>query len=104
LRPALRRGLTGKVSSNEAADIDGSLEIAAGAGRRLGLKAAKPIVVARGKASLGTPGVASLRLSFTKKAKRKLKRARKVALTLRISLTDRARNTAKLTRKITLRR
>ncbi|MEX0993439.1 MAG: hypothetical protein WDZ37_05530 [Solirubrobacterales bacterium] len=104
LRSALRRGLNGKVSSNEPADISGSAEVAARLGRRFGLKSARPVVVARGRASLAAAGVANLRLSFTKKARRKLRRARKVGLTLRINLTDKASNTAKFTRKATLRR
>ena len=104
LRSALRRGLRGFVSSTEAAAISGSAEISARIGRKLGLKSARTVTVATGSTSLAAPGVASLRLTFTKKAKRKLKRARKVALVLRFNLTDQAHNTATVTRKITLRR
>ena len=104
LRSTLRRGLAGKVSSNEATDITGAAEIAGRLGQRLGLKAARPVVVASGKVSLNAPGVATLRLIFTNKAKRKLMRARKVALTLRINLTDKAHNTATLTHRVTLKR
>jgi hypothetical protein len=104
LRSALRRGLRGKVSSNEAAEITGTAEIARRLARRLGLKSARAAVVARGKASLVGAGVAKLRLAFTKKAKRKLRQARKLTLTLRIKITDRAGNTSTLTRKVTVKR
>jgi hypothetical protein len=42
----------------------------------------KPVVVARGSASLGTPGTGTATLKFTKAASKRLRRARSVTISL----------------------
>lgn len=100
LRRALQHGIAGRVTSNEAGQVNAKATIGRRAARRFGLARVK---VATGKASLATPGKVTLNLTFVRKAKPKLAGATRVALTLRLSATDSAGNRTSLVRKVTLK-
>ena len=101
LRRALRRGIAGAVTSSEAGQVKATAKIGRRAARRLGLARVR---VATGKASIASPGTVALKLSFGRKAKRKLAGANRVKLTVRLSATDGAGNPTRLVRAVTLKR
>jgi Ca2+-binding RTX toxin-like protein len=101
---ALRRGLSGTVRSGEAGTVLATAEVSPRTARALGLLARRRVVVARGRAVVRRPGTTRLTLRFTTRAKRKLRRARRVPLTVRIVVRDRAGNATALVRKVTLKR
>jgi hypothetical protein len=95
LAGALKHGLLGTVTSNEAGSAAGTATIIRSA------TAAK--VVARGSARLRAGRPAKLRLKFTRRAKRQLAHARRVPLTIRITVKDLAGNATRITLKTLLR-
>jgi hypothetical protein len=101
LRRALRHGIAGSVTSNEAGKVTAKAIIGRRAARRLGLARVK---VATGKASIASPGKVTLKLSFVRKTKRKLAVATRVKLTLRLSAADSAGNVTRMVRQVTLKR
>ena len=91
LARALSKGLPVTVSSNEA----GTAIVQAVAGKK---------VVARGTKTLPGAGKHKVVVKFTKAAKRKFRRARKLKLTLRVVVADQAGNKGAGSRKLTLKR
>jgi hypothetical protein len=69
-----------------------------------GLKLAATKVAARGRRNLPGPGRHKVRVRFTKKAKKKFRRARRLKLTLRIAVVDAVGNRGTKTAKVTLKR
>jgi hypothetical protein len=102
LRRALKRGITGSVTSNEAGKFIASATIRPRIARRLGLR--RSVRVASGDASIVSPGKVSLQLTFGRRARRKLAVATQVKLTLRLAATDNAGNATSIVRNITLKR
>jgi hypothetical protein len=102
LRWALKRGIAGSVTSNEAGKVTGRATIGLRIARRLGLR--RSVRVASGDASIASPGKVSLKLAFGRRARRKLAVATKVKLTLRLAATDSAGNATSIVRNITLKR
>lgn len=100
LATVLRRGLRITAQVNEAATILARVILSRRAAKSLGL----PRVIARGSARLREAGSATFRARFTRKAKRRLRRARRVRATLNITATDTAGNKTTLKRPLTLKR
>jgi hypothetical protein len=97
---ALRHGIAGVVTSNEAGKVVARAAIGRRAARMLGLARLK---VATGKASIVSPGKVTLKLSFERAAKRKLAAATGVKLTLRLSAVDNAGNPTGVVRRVVLK-
>ena len=91
LKAALGKGYTATVDCNEACAVDGRL-------------LEKKTKVASGKAKLNGAGKAKLKLKFTSKAKKALKRKRSVKLTLQVVVKDAAGNASTKTARVTLKR
>jgi hypothetical protein len=93
------------VTTNEAgtAVVEGFASGKAAVGVKV-VRAARTRRVARGRKALTAPGTHRVVVKFTKKAKRKYRRYRRLRLTLRISVTDAAGNTSTQSGKVTLRR
>ena len=102
LRTALKKGITGEVSSNEAGKITGSGETKLRKRKRA--SAAKATVVASGSSTLSSAGKVKMTLVFTKSARRKLKKLKRVKLTLRFSVADASGNKSSLVGRATLER
>jgi hypothetical protein len=102
LVPALKSGFDTFVTTTEggAATVDA---LVSGRDAR-GLKLAATKVAARGRRNLLGPGRHKVRVRFTKKAKKKFRRARTLKLTLRIAVVDAAGNRGTKTAKVTLKR
>ena len=106
LPPALRKGLKGTVGSSEAAKVTLTALLDPRAARRLKLsRTRKPVVVAKATVSFSAAGKKSVKLRFTAKAKRALRKLRKVTLSLQGTGRDLAGNVSPpVKRKLTLRR
>ena len=91
LRKALSRGVTLTVKTDEA----GSAAARGTVSRRL---------AARGSARFSSAGTYKVKVRFTKRAKKKFRRARKLTMKVRLTVSDRAGNKATTTRKIKLKR
>jgi hypothetical protein len=80
----LPRGLSISVGCSAACRIAARLKLTKARARKLKLAA----VLARGSAQLGTEGTAKVRLHFTRKARKRLRKARKVAASLVVDVRD----------------
>jgi len=97
----LRKGLAVSVSCSETCRLDGRLSLDGRTAKRLGLtKRRKPVVVARGRAASS----GRLLLRFSSKARKGLRRARRLRMTLVIRARDAADNAVSVTRRVTLTR
>jgi hypothetical protein len=100
LPKALAKGYPTKVQLSEPAGLSGTLTLDRRSARRLGL----PVTVASGSTSAAA-GDAKLVLRFSRKARRKLRRARSVKLSLSVTARDAAGNVSPAaSRKVTLKR
>ncbi|MBA3301196.1 MAG: hypothetical protein H0T15_04950 [Thermoleophilaceae bacterium] len=99
LAKALRRGVKGKVTSNESGRITAQLERKLKRGRKT-----RTSVVATGEARLGKPGTSALKLKFGPTARKSLAKLGKVSLTLRITVRDDAGNPTVVTKRISLKK
>jgi hypothetical protein len=88
---SLRRGLTVQVSCDEACSIQGRL-------------LSRSTDVAGGVARLRQAGKTTLRLRFTKRARKALARRRTVKLVVHVTVTDAAGNTTTARKRVVLRR
>lgn len=102
LAAALAKGLPVTVNSNEAGSA--TVEAVVSSRDAKGLKVAATKVAARGKKALPAAGKHKVVVKFTKKAKRKFRRHRKLKLTLRVTVADAAGNKGAALRKVTLKR
>jgi hypothetical protein len=92
-------------SCDEPCVVVGELFVPRSLARRLGLIAqARDVRVARGSARLSAAGSRAVKLRFTRKAKRRLRRQRRIVLSLRVTATDASGNKRITRRRITLRR
>jgi hypothetical protein len=85
LRRTLRNGLALRVTCADECAVTGRLVAPKTAARANGL-GRRAVTVARGSVTAGRPGTMTLRLRFTRKAKRRLAHARRVTLSLRLTL------------------
>jgi hypothetical protein len=104
LRVLLKKGYRFKYRCNEPCRASAALLIDKKTARRTGLKRRARSAVRVGKASkrLGPAGLKKMTVKLTRKAKRKLKRARRGKLTLLLTVTDAARNATKKRKNIRL--
>jgi hypothetical protein len=104
----LRNGFVFTVTCNEPCDITAVMDMARQLARRLGIAAARTVVVGRKKTSLTRAGSKRVVIKLTKKAKRRLRRlrrGRRVKLRLRVDTKDRSGNRTKtFGRNLTLKR
>ena len=91
LRTALRKGLTLRVTTNEPGGVQA-------------VAAARRSRVARGSVQLAVAGTSEVVLKFTKKARKNLRRRKKVPLTVTVTVADSANNRATAKRRVTLKR
>jgi hypothetical protein len=104
--------LVENVTTNEAATLAAQAVLDGKLAKKLGLPpngtifaaAAKPAIVATGRAQAAAAGKVKVTLKLTKKARKKLRKQRKLTLTLRTRLTDAAGNSAVVVKKVTLKR
>jgi hypothetical protein len=92
LRSALRSGLRVRVAgAKPGATVKVTLVLAASAARRAGLTRGKrPVAIAAGAARAGSRGTATVRLRFTRAARTRLARVKRLAPTLRAGASSRA--------------
>jgi hypothetical protein len=100
LRRALKRGIAFGASTNEACALTADALISKKLAKRLKLTKRR---IGRRKATLAA-GKRALRVKPTKKARRKLRRQRRVTVTLRARCRDAAGNRGSAVRAVTLRR
>jgi hypothetical protein len=100
------RGLDSDFECSEACNVNTVATIPRSVAKRIRLKAVRPpVTVASGQASLGEAGKGTVRAVFTRKAKARLKRLKKVKLTVTTTASDLAGNpSAPVVRTVTLRR
>ena len=103
LRRALRRGLAVRLHCSEACTMATSVGVNRRTGRRVGLQGRRRTL---GKASGAITAAGSKRLvmRFSRTARRKLRRTRRVRVTLRFTVKDPALNDVTVRRTIILRR
>jgi hypothetical protein len=102
-----RRGMRGRARCNEACTISFRLLMARRTARRLGIvsQGRRPVTIGRGRLALASAGTGRVTVRLTRKAKSRLRRARRVSVFLRATATDVARNSRTApTKRITLRR
>lgn len=102
LRRVLRRGLRVRVGANEA----GRAVVDALVDRRLLRRPSGSALARVGRRSRAVQAGrrATLTIKLSRKARRRLARARRVRLTVRVSVTDASGNRGRATRRVTLRR
>jgi hypothetical protein len=100
------RGLDSDFECSEACNVNTVATIPRSVAKRIRLKAVRPpVTVASGQASIGEAGKGTVRAVFTRKAKARLKRLKKVKLTVTTTASDPAGNpSAPVVRTVTLRR
>lgn len=106
LATAISHGLTESVTCGEACTIASTAVISSRDARRLGLarSSGRSVVVGRGSGSLDAAGTKSVKVRFTRSAKRRLRRANRVTVTVRTKITDAAGNAQTITKRVRLRR
>jgi len=102
LAAALSKGLPATFGCPVGCEVSGRLLLARKTAKKLRIAAALPVVVGTGRARSG-PGRATLRVRFTSRARKRLRRVRRVDLTLRVTFALPGRRPT-LTRRVTLKR
>jgi hypothetical protein len=92
-----RSGLLVEVQCPAACTVDARLFVAARTARGVGL--AKSVKVGRGTKRLSRAGTAKVRVKLTRKARSRLRRARRLSLTLRVKAAGKT-----VTRKVAVKR
>jgi hypothetical protein len=104
LLTALKKGLGGKSTSNEAGTWTGQLILDGKTAKKLKLnKKAKATVVGKGSGPVAA-GNNTWKAKFTAKAKKALKKLKKVTLTIAMTVKDAAGNSKVVKKKVTLKR
>jgi hypothetical protein len=104
LKTLLKKGLIASVTCDEACSVAAQLQIPAKTAKKLKL-GKKLTVIGKGAASAPLAGKVSVPVKLTKKAKRRLKRTRKLTATLVVVATDSAGNrSTPVTRKVKFKR
>ena len=105
LRTVLRRGLAATFRCSEPCSLRARVRVGGGTARRLGLaRRARSVVIGSYSAELGGGSARRARIRLTRRARRALRRARRVRLTLSSDGGDAAGNRATLVRRTTVRR
>ncbi|HEX6711740.1 MAG TPA: Ig-like domain-containing protein [Thermoleophilaceae bacterium] len=103
LAALLARGLRVKVSCSEACTFVITLLLDRKTAKRVGL-AAKSVKVGSAKGSLAAKGSKTVRVKLTNKAKKKLRKVKKVTLTVTATAKDTAGNTSKKSTTVVVKR
>jgi Tol biopolymer transport system component len=103
LRTTVKSGLPLKGGCSEACKLSALLVIDRRAAKRLGLVKSASYTLGKGKATLAAPGSRKLTIKLTRKAKSKLRKARKVVATVQVTATDGSGNSRKAKKRVTLR-
>jgi tricorn protease-like protein len=103
LKKTVKSGLPAKGGCSEACKLSAVLVISRTAAKRLGLVKSANYTLGKGKATLTAPGSKKLTIKLTRKAKSKLRKARKVVATVQMTATDGSGNSRKAKKKVTLR-
>lgn len=103
LLTALRKGIKIPVTCPSECEIEASAGMDRRAAKKLRL-AARQVIVARGRGFLDSGGTKTVTLKFTRKAKLRLKKARKVVLTITVTTIDGDSNIKRAKSKLTLKR
>jgi hypothetical protein len=82
-----KQGLLVEIECSGQCAIDAGLFASVRTADRFNLAARRAVRVGRGRKSLNAAGKAKVRVKLTRKAKRRLRRARRLSLTLRVSVT-----------------
>jgi hypothetical protein len=104
LATALSRGYPVRFSSSEAGRATVALTASGSNARGLKVVMAKTVQVAGASKSLPGAGQHSVTAKFTSKARRKLRRLRRVTLSVQVTVVDSGGNSATQTKKVTLKR
>jgi hypothetical protein len=97
------RGVSLRVSCTEACGVSAALAIERPVARRLGLAPRSGgAVVGTAKARRATPGAVRMRVKPSQRARRALRRTRKLAVTVQVLVSDASGNGTLLQRRITL--
>lgn len=96
-KQALKKGIAGQITSDEAGKADAQLELKTGKGNK-----AKTLVLGTGSVKLGKPGKADLKLRIGRKSKRRIG-AGTAKLKLRITVRDEAGNPTVIIKRISVK-
>jgi hypothetical protein len=100
----LKSGLPVSFTCNTVCSAKFELLMTKKLAKRLGIAAARPVVIGRGSGKVSASGTKKVAVKLTAKAKRRLKKVRRVTVTLRSTVTDAAGKKTVRTRKLTLKR
>lgn len=104
LRTALRRGIRVRVSCDQACGIAAIATVRGAAARGLRVVSAKTRTVAKGAGTLDGAGQRTVKLRFTKKAKRRLRSRRRVPITITVTGANAAGGANSVRKTVTLKR
>jgi hypothetical protein len=99
-----RKGLLIEIECLSRCSIDAALFASASTADRFKLAPRRAVRVARGRKSLSAAGSTKVRVKLTRKANRRLRRARRLSLTLRVSVTGVGGTKASRSKKVRVRR
>jgi hypothetical protein len=100
----IKKGLRVRYTCSMACGAKFELLMARKAARKLRIVAAKPVRIGRGSSSLTAAGTKTATVKLTKKAKRRLRKVRRIKVSLRSTFTDSAGTKTVKTKKLTLKR
>ena len=100
LARALRRGFSFRFGSNQPGRVGAAATVSRTVARRMRVRR----TVARGSKTLAGPSTVRVKMRFTRSAKRRLRRARRVRLVLKATFRDSAGRKRSISRRLTLRR
>jgi hypothetical protein len=103
VRDLVRRGLPASVTCDEACRITAVLQVDRGTARRLRIARSSLVTIGQGQASMSQPGRARFLVRLNPRAKKRLRRIRRLTATLSIAVRDDAGNRRSIKRKVTLR-
>ena len=104
LARVVRRGLRVRFRCSRACVARFDLLMARKAARKLMIAAAKPVRIGRGSSRLTAAGTKTATVKLTNKAKRRLRKARRITVTLRSTFNDSTGKKTVKTKKLTLKR
>jgi hypothetical protein len=104
LARVVRRGLRVRFRCSRACGAKFDLLMARKGARKLKIAAAKPVRIGRGSSRLTAAGTKTATVKLTKKAKRRLRKARRIKVTLRSTFSDSTGKKTVKTKKLTLKR
>jgi hypothetical protein len=104
LARVVKRGLRVRFRCNRACGAKFELLMARKGARKLLIAAAKPVRIGRGSSRLTAAGTKTATVKLTKKAKRRLRKTRRIKVTLRSTFSDSTGKKIVKTKKLTLKR